>query len=129
MMKLIIRRNQADVKGLFGGHKGVRFTLYAQVQISDEEKALINRYKVGDYILAEYELKVPFREDKVRFHWSVNDLIRGKQVETEDIGTLLELEESVKRGCVALKTWLEVMRTFGGEEVIDVDELAEMMGK
>jgi len=129
MMKLIIRRNQADVKGLFGGHKGVRFTLYAQVQISDEEKALINRYKVGDYILAEYELQLPFRGDKVRFHWSVDDLIWGKQVETDDIGTLLELEESVKRGCVALKTWLEVMRTFGGEEVIDVDELAEMMGK
>jgi len=88
MMKLIIRRNQADVKGLFGGHKGVRFSLYAQVQISDEEKALIN-YKVGDYILAEYEL--PFREKKVRFHWSVNDLIKGKQEETDDIGTLLEL--------------------------------------
>ena len=89
MMKLIIRRNQADVKGLFGGHKGVRFSLYAQVQISDEEKALINRYKVGDYILAKYELKLG--KDIVRFTWSVNDLIRGKQEETDDIGTLLEL--------------------------------------
>jgi hypothetical protein len=124
-MKLIIRRNQADVKGLFGGHKGVRFSLYAQVQISDEEKALINRYKVGDYILAEYELR--FGRDTVRFTWSVNDLIRGKQVETDDIGTLLKLEESVKGGCIALKNLLEVMRTFGGEEVIDVDKLAEMM--
>jgi hypothetical protein len=26
-----------------------------------------------------------------------------------------------------LKNLLEVMRTFGGEEVIDVDKLAEMM--
>jgi len=124
-MKLIIRRNQADVKGLFGGHKGVRFTLYAQVQISDEEKALINHYKVGDYIVAEYELTSG--KDIFRFDWSVNDLIRGKQVETGDIGALLKLEESVKRGCIALKNLLEVMRTFGGEEVIDVDELAEMM--
>jgi len=125
-MKLIIRRNQADVKGFFGGHKGVRFSLYAQVQISDEEKALINRYKVGDYILAEYELS--FGRDKVyRFTWSVDDLIRGKSVETDDIGTLLKLEESVKRGCVSLKTLLEVMKTFGGEEVIDVDELAKTM--
>jgi hypothetical protein len=37
------------------------------------------------------------------------------------------LEESVKGGCIALKNLLEVMRTFGGEEVIDVDKLAEMM--
>ena len=98
-MKLIIRRNQADVKGFFGGHKGVRFSLYAQVRISDEEKALIDRYKVGDYILAEYELRLG--RDIVRFTWSVNDLIRGKSVETDDIATLLKLEESVKRGCVS----------------------------
>jgi hypothetical protein len=65
-MKLTIRRNQADVKGLFGGHKGVRFSLFGRVQVSTDENALIERYKVGDYALADYELRlgkeiIPFR--------------------------------------------------------------------
>ena len=39
-MKLTIKRNQADVKGLFGGHKGVRFSLYAKANITSEEQFL-----------------------------------------------------------------------------------------
>ena len=54
IVKLVIRRNQADVKGLFGGHKGVSFSLFGKCAVSDPERALIDKYKVGDYILASY---------------------------------------------------------------------------
>ncbi len=57
-MKLIVKRNQTDVKGLFGGHKGVRFSLHARANITDEERALIDRYKVSGHILASYELPI-----------------------------------------------------------------------
>lgn len=117
-MKLTIRRNQADVKGLFGGHKGVRFTLSGQVAVSDQERGLIDRYKVGEYILAEYEVQMG--KENVQFHLSVNDLIKGKSVETDSITTLLQLEEKLKEGCGNLKSLLKVMATFGGEEVVDI---------
>ena len=50
-MKLIIRRDQAAKKGLFGAHKGMRFSLYCRVEISPEEQNLIDTYKVYDHVL------------------------------------------------------------------------------
>ncbi len=117
-MKLTIRRNQADVKGLFGGHKGVRFALSGQVSVSDAERALIERYKVGDQILASYEQQVG--KEAMTFHVSVNSLLNGTTAETDSVGTLLELEEKLKEGCQNLKNLLQVMATFGGEQVIEV---------
>ncbi len=117
-MKLTIRRNQADVKGLLGGHKGVRFSLFGQVAVSDAERALIDRYKVGDYILAEYEGRIG--KEATTFRVSVNNLINGRSTETDSINTLLELEGKLKEGCANLKNLLGVMTSFGGEEVFEI---------
>ncbi len=117
-MRLTIRRNQADVKGLLGGHKGVRFSLFGQVAVGDAERGLIDRYKVGEHILAEYEGCIG--REATTFHVSVNNLINGSTVETDSINTLLELEAKLKEGCGNLKTLLEVMATFGGEEAFEI---------
>lgn len=117
-MKLTIKRDQADVKGIFGGHKGVRFSLSAKVKLSDEERGLIDRYKASEYILASYEKIIG--GEKFETHFSVNDFINGRTVEINDISTLLDLEEQIKGGCQNLKNLLTVMRTFGGEEVIEI---------
>lgn len=120
-MKLTIKRNQADVKGLFGGHKGVRFNLSAKADISDDENALIQKYMVGDYVLATYEDKFGLVEKKaVTISVSVHDLIRGKTVEMENIAALLALEDTIKTSCSNLKNLLKVMSTFGGEEIFDI---------
>jgi len=118
-MKLIIKRNQADVKGLFGGHKGVNFSLYGRVEVTEAEKALISKYKVGDYILASYERPVK-GEQTVSFHITTNDIINGKSVEIGNISILLELEEAMKSGCQNLKNLLAVMSTFGGEQIVEI---------
>ncbi len=117
-MQLVIKRNQADVKGLFGGHKGVRFNLSAMVKITDEEKALIERYKVGDYVLASYER--PLKGEAFEVKLTVHDFINGRSVEMDSISTLLDLEEQIKLGCQNLKNLLLVMRTFGGEQVVEI---------
>lgn len=118
-MKLTIKRDQADVKGIFGGHKGVSFSLYAKAEITNDEQALIEHYKIGEYILASYDLPIKGSEN-MEFHLSVNRLTNGDKTETGSISTLLELEEKIKEGCQNLKTLLEVMKTFGGEEVIEI---------
>lgn len=118
-MKLTIRRNQADVKGFFGGHKGVNFSLYGKCDITDEEKALIAKYKVGEYTLAHYKIQ-PKGSEVIDFRISIDSIISGKTVETDDINTLLELEESMKDGCRNMKKLLAVMATFGGEEVFEI---------
>lgn len=117
-MKLTIRRNQADVKGIFGGHKGVRFSLYGKCDIDDGESALIAKYKISDYQLAEYQLQT--NGEPVDFRITVSGITNGQTVETGDINTLLELEKSMKEGCQNLKNLLIVMATFGGEEEIEI---------
>ena len=117
-MKLTIRRNQSDVKGLFGGHKGVSFALFAQVAIKPEEKALIERYKVGDYVLAQREIKIG--NNMVPHNVTVNGLINGTTTNTDSIAMLQQLEADIKEGCQNLKTMLSVMATFGGEETVEI---------
>jgi len=119
-MKLTIKRDQADMKGVFGGHKGVRFKLYAKVDINEEERALIERYRVRDHILASYERPIKRSSEKLEFHLSVNDIINGRTTEMESISTLLDLEDAIKDGCQNQKILLEVMNTFGGEQIIEI---------
>jgi hypothetical protein len=117
-VKLTICRNQADVKGVFGGHKGVSFSLFGKCAVSDAERALIERYKVGDYVLASYA--VPTRGEPYEFKITVNNLISGSTHNANDIGTLLKLEEEMKTGCNNLKNLLVVMNSFGGEQTFEI---------
>lgn len=118
-MKLIIKRNQADVKGLFGGHKGVNFSLTGRCEISADEKNLIEKYKLGEYALASYQKQLK-GADAINLNITVNGIISGTTVQTSDIKTLLELEESMKAGCANMKELLSVMASFGGEQVIEI---------
>lgn len=118
-MNLEIWRDQKDVKGLLGGHKGVNFTLVAKVQVSDEEKELIERYKVGDEILAAYRL--PGTPDpNFEFTITVRELLSGHTVNMRNISSMIRLEEEIKDACSNLKSWLAVMKTFGGYESIEI---------
>lgn len=46
--------------------------------------------------------------------------MRGVRFETPDIGTLLNNEEVIRNACVTFKGYLEVMRTFCGEETVEI---------
>ena len=118
-MKLIIKRNQADVKGIFGGHKGVSFSLYGRCDITEQEKSLIAKYKVGGYVLAACEMKAKGVEPTL-FRVTVDGIVAGTIVETDNIDTLLELESKMKDGCSSLKRLLAIMSSFGGEQVFDI---------
>jgi hypothetical protein len=117
-MKLTLRRNQADVKGLFGGHKGVMFSLFAKADITAQEQALIDRYKVGEWVLASREVMIG--KDKTDITLSVDRLVKGNTATMASLSDLQKWEEDMKESCRKLKTALEVMATFGGEEVIEI---------
>jgi len=119
-MKLTIKRNQADIKGLLGGHKGVKFSLYGRCDVTEAEKAVIAKYKVGDYVLGSYQIKTR-KGESIDFSITVDAIVSGKTVETDDIQVLLELENTMKEGCKNLLNLLAVMGTFGGEEVFEIN--------
>ena len=114
-MKLIIKKDQADEKGIFGGHKGIIFSLYAKADISSEEIKLIQKYKVGEYVLTTYKVNSDITLDV-----TVDQLTHGFKTTTKKISMLLELENNIKQGCKNLKDLLSVMSTFGGEKIIEI---------
>ena len=114
-MKLIISRDQAAKKGIFGGHKGMTFSLSCRVEISPDEKALIDKYKVHEHVLTWRDTsqgRLP--------GITVNDLVMGKSYELEDVTTLLNNEAVIKEACQDFKNLLMVMTTFGGQEIFEI---------
>lgn len=116
-MKLIIKRDQKAQTGFLGGHKGMTFLLSYRVELTPEEKDLVAKYKVEDKLLAFTSEK---GEDiKYIQKYTTGSLMRGGAEEVKDITILLDHEEVIKHACKNFKTLLDVMATFGGEEVIE----------
>lgn len=112
-MKLKFRRDQRK-SGLFGMGKGFDFVLWFQAEFTPEERELIRKYAVGDYIIGKYKV------NDLDVSITVNDLEKGKTVYMKDVVELLELEEKIVEACKMLKALLEVMASFGGERVIEI---------
>lgn len=113
-MQLRIRRDQSEQRGRLGGHKGMSFSLQAHVVLTPDEQELINRYKgAGDTTLGA------IRAGHEPAIVTVRSLMDGQTFNTSDVLVLTQAEEELKQGCAAFRTLLDVMSSFGGEEVFD----------
>ncbi|MGB8657730.1 MAG: hypothetical protein WCE90_08100 [Candidatus Zixiibacteriota bacterium] len=113
-MRLFIRKEQA--KGLLGG---VKFELGARVELTNEEAELVKKYKAEKEVLLKKEVKIPFTGRALVFDITIGSLTAGQTFKCNDIAEILEYEKSIKESCEAFKNYIEVMRNFGGEEVIE----------
>lgn len=113
-MKLYITRDQA--KGLLGGTK---FELSAKVELTSEESALVSKYKADKEILLQKEIKIPFTSKSLVLDINIGGLMVGQTFKCKDIADILEYEKNVKEACGIFKNYLEVMKNFGGQEVIE----------
>lgn len=116
IMRLYIKRNQA--KGMIGK---VKFVLDARVDLNSEESELVKKYKADKEILLEKELKIPFTKKTITLALNIGSLMAGQTFKCKDIADILEYEANVKEACELFKNYIEVMRSFGGEEVIEYD--------
>jgi len=97
---------------MLGGHKGVSFTLTVRLELSDEERELVARYKL-DY----YPVLVP--PPSTPSKGTIASLVTGESQTLSDVTTLVHNERIVKEACDDLPLLFDVVRSFGGEEVID----------
>ena len=114
-MQLHLSRGQATK--LFGG---VRFELHARATITAEEAELIKRYKVEDEVLKNKEIKIPFTDRVLLIKVTIGSLISGQTFKCNDIREIIDCEEELKSSCVTLRKMVEIMKRFGGEEVIEI---------
>lgn len=108
-MKLIIKREQN--KALLGG---MSFILKARVELTPEESDLIKKYKAHKQVLLSGQTRFGGAVD-----WRIENLTSGVAQKCKDVGEVINTEELLKEACGTFKTFLEVMASFGGEEVIE----------
>lgn len=113
-MKLVISRNQAAMKGLLGGHKGMQFTLSYRLVLTPDEQALVDQYKLHEYPLTWKTIQGNRIPDD-----TIANMVEGRSQTVTDVRTLVSNEETIKSACDNLPPLLEVVRTFGGDEVVD----------
>ena len=119
-MKLVLQKDQK--KGLTGK---VAFSIRAKAELTDEETSNIAKYKVGKTILytnlsdrGKGVLGMISRA-ALGLEITINDLVKGKMIECKDIYEMLALEDQMKEACKNFKQILNIMATFGGEEVLE----------
>jgi len=125
-MKLLLRRDQKS--GMLSSK--ITFTLSVRAELTDEERANIRKYKLGDTMLYE-RAKIEggsgllgvasrFALKMVNLSISVNDLENGKQVDCKDILEMLAVEDQIKEAAQTFKSVLRAASSFGGEEVVEI---------
>ncbi len=142
-MQLVMRRSQ-KTSGLMS--KSVLFCLDARVDLSNEERSNVDRYRLGGQVLynsqnAKQHLDkvaeaaggsrgflsgaVNLAMAKLSLSISVDSLTRGHHIECKELDELLGAEEAIKTACENIKTYIDMASTFDGREiVIDLDEMA-----
>lgn len=116
-MKLTIEKNQS--KGMIGG---ISFEVRAQVQLSDEERGLVEHYRLGNEVLFVKKLVSIWGQptDKTA-SVRVRELVDGAIYKCKDMDEVIGYTDSLKIACENLKLYLEAARGFGGKEVYEIE--------
>lgn len=117
-MRLVIKRDQVQQKGIFGGNKGVMFSLECHAQFTNQERALIERYQMGSAVLASYRFEWMDGEQEL----TVDYLINGFTHSMKNLAELIDLEKTIKDSCEKLHVHLKVAETFGGVSIIPIGD-------
>lgn len=113
-MKLVLTRRQA--KGMMGG---VSFEIVGKITLSQEEVDLVRHYKMENEELVRKPFIVFGVETNRVLSVTVRNLINGDSFKAKDLSEVIAHTDSLVTACEALKTYLEVARKFGGEEILE----------
>lgn len=115
-MKLLLAKNQS--KGLMGG---VSFEVKARVELTQEEQELVKHYKLENEVLLSKKM-VGFWGQPLdqTVQVSVKNLLNGENYKCKDLGEVIAYSDSLKSACKTLWVYLNVARSFGGQEVIEI---------
>lgn len=128
-MKLLLRRNQKPAM-MMGSPT---FTLEVRAELTPEEKADIEKYKLGNTLLYVRNPNVPDVDGGTlgglasMIKWritnltvSVKDLLQGKRIDCKDIMEMLGAEDQIKEAAQNFKAVLQAAAGFGGEEIVAI---------
>lgn len=128
-MNLLLRRDQKPAM-MMGAPT---FTLDVRAELTPEEKAAIDKYKLGNTLLYMRNPNVPDVDRQslsglasivkwriTNLSVSVKDLIQGKRIECKDIMEMLGAEDQIREAAQNFKAVLQAAAGFGGEEIVAI---------
>lgn len=93
----------------------MKFALSCRVNLVDDETGLIEKCSVEGYQLT-YRQQEGAEIPAPR----IGDSVCGGSYGVDDVTTLSNSEKVINKAFQEFKTLLEVMRSFGGEEVVEI---------
>ncbi len=123
MMQLLVRRRR--FKTFFGKKL---YVLHVRVQLTDEEMKVIKQNSLTHELLYYSDTVKMRRASGLRrimrnAGLTVGKLIQGVEISCKNVAELIGVEYEVKRATLTLKQYIEMASTFGGEEVINMDQI------
>lgn len=115
-MKLIISKRYSE--GTFGGTK---YILTVYVNLSEEEKSLIEKYKVSDVLLMSKKVTT-FLSGSKDVAIKVSTLIKGHEFSSKEFMDIIGYESEVVEACRSLKAIIEELRDFRNDRIIDFED-------
>lgn len=138
-MKLILKRTQRSA-GMLGNK--IVFGLNARVDLTEEERDNIAKYRLGSETVYNSEARrkhgetavaashgqvglmrgfVALAAGSLALRCTIDSLAAGQYIECKDLPELLAAEDAVKEGCQIIKGYLATAATFDGrEEVLEI---------
>ena len=137
-MQLKLTRSQRE-SGVLS--RAVLFCLDARVQLTPEEQASVNRYKLGGQLIYNSEASkqrvkageaamadgtgsggfkalAQFALARLHLNITVDSLQRGQHIECKSLDELLGAEEALMEACQNLRAYLDTAASFDGREVL-----------
>ena len=131
-MKLVIKRTK---KNSLGGKS--KYELYVRADLTEEERTLVKENSLGKVPVVYHDKSGPAVGQGGVSFWAVlwkmvrdtqmtvDTFARGTTFTCTDVTELMAIEDEARGASLTLRTILEMAKTFGGEEVFNVDEAFE----
>jgi hypothetical protein len=100
-MRLIITRSYEEPSRKDRYPSPYRFE--ARLELSDEERMIIERYQLGDYVLTRSQVS----------RTTLADLMRGHREAQSDLDLLIGNEQALRGACEGLPTLFQYCSSFG----------------
>ena len=114
-MKLLLTKSQST--GLLGR---VKFEVKAEVELTDDERQLIQHYNLENEILLSKKLVIWGQLMNEDVNITVSNLLNGEVYKCKDLSEVIAYSDNLVNACKTLKSHLTVARDFGGQVVIDI---------
>jgi hypothetical protein len=95
------------------------YLLNCQIELSEEEKSLFEKFKLMDYPALSYISSVEAKNSYNMNKWTLGVMIHGIEIKRNNILAIQSLERRIRKSCPRMIKHLKYMSNFNGQETFE----------